>query len=760
MIEQFELFPEREPTPLERAEVLEHYPETRWVQIDVTDGGEEDLRELAYYVMFVATQDELREWVWNELGEDVRRVFPRYPADSPDPLPGWLYLDYGITLVRADQGPGVPGSLARSVVRRVVGELHRHLPRPPSAYLWAYAIFNGPPDRENNNLIGVAMVGVPARVTMQKGEAGTGPKIATVTRVALNHDLPSEMTYEAASAVYDAAAEEAWRRGYDFLETWIMETESGQSMRYANWSAPGISGTQSRWRLTKVGPIRKDERRGVSEAPSLRKLRWWKRLTTRWPWPPKPVWPRSASNPSAKVVMRKLKGNVGAGDCYKASEVLYHAAGGKRAGLTPMQQRHEGVSHWWVEGPQGEVYDPTAGQFRRLPNYDRARGRGFLTKRASRAARELGREVGLRVNPPIRFTPDEYNYYTNWVLYAVLGKMREADSLMGAYGKHVRGMAKKLVKHLGVPARPVYRGLLIEQQSVPADRLVGALEGNTFVSFSEDKEVACWFAMRDSFVSEFVAQMRPGVVGWIAETWPDKKDVLYHWSWAERFPSPNGVGAIPLWSFARMHPDMIPSQVEWNMRTQKEVILKPSKKPLKVAPVEGAGCPPVDKLNRRLKPPGMNPGDESLRRAEQEYKAYPTFESWVAWLRASRQRGVPLFTAGGVARATGGKVTQFTETPDGFSATVTDAVRPFPARYFVRNEDGDLIDSPWWDGVVEVAFPVVSEEDPVAYFTVHEDPNEPWEPVDAGVTYRFDGFSVVDDGLLVDAFARDEWLHH
>jgi hypothetical protein len=93
-------------------------------------------------------------------------------------------------------------------------------------------------------------------------------------------------------------------------------------------------------------------------------------------------------------------------ECYPAAEVVYHAGGGRRAGLTPVQQRHEGRSHWWVRGPRGEVLDPTASQFNRPVPYERGRGRGFLTRRPSKRARALAREAGIRLNPPGRDSAD------------------------------------------------------------------------------------------------------------------------------------------------------------------------------------------------------------------------------------------------------------------------------------------------------------------------------------------------------------------
>lgn len=76
--------------------------------------------------------------------------------------------------------------------------------------------------------------------------------------------------------------------------------------------------------------------------------------------------------------------------CYGASEAIYHLMGGKEAGLTPMQIEHEGTSHWYLrwETKIGTLYiDPTASQFKTPVPYEKGRGRGFLTKKASNKSR-------------------------------------------------------------------------------------------------------------------------------------------------------------------------------------------------------------------------------------------------------------------------------------------------------------------------------------------------------------------------------------
>jgi hypothetical protein len=89
------------------------------------------------------------------------------------------------------------------------------------------------------------------------------------------------------------------------------------------------------------------------------------------------------------------------GNCYVTCEALYHLLGGKAAGWKPMTMRHEGDTHWflakssglWEQGTSGPrfsiVLDPTVSQFETKPDYEKARGCGFLTKQPSKRAAEL-----------------------------------------------------------------------------------------------------------------------------------------------------------------------------------------------------------------------------------------------------------------------------------------------------------------------------------------------------------------------------------
>lgn len=97
-----------------------------------------------------------------------------------------------------------------------------------------------------------------------------------------------------------------------------------------------------------------------------------------------------------------------AGACYAVSEAFYHEGSMYKGKLTPQQVSFEAtidlgvysetydVSHWFLEGDNGTIFDLTAEQFWEhdieIP-YDEARGRGFLTKAPSSDAQELLEEI-------------------------------------------------------------------------------------------------------------------------------------------------------------------------------------------------------------------------------------------------------------------------------------------------------------------------------------------------------------------------------
>lgn len=89
---------------------------------------------------------------------------------------------------------------------------------------------------------------------------------------------------------------------------------------------------------------------------------------------------------------RKPGENPMKGHCYVASEAAYHMLGGKEAGYTPMNIKHEGDSHWYLKhtGEKGTRYiDITESQFNSPVPHAEGKGKGFLTKNPSKRAKDV-----------------------------------------------------------------------------------------------------------------------------------------------------------------------------------------------------------------------------------------------------------------------------------------------------------------------------------------------------------------------------------
>lgn len=86
------------------------------------------------------------------------------------------------------------------------------------------------------------------------------------------------------------------------------------------------------------------------------------------------------------------------GNCYVTCEALYHLLGGKQAGWKPMTMHHEGDTHWFLikratENSFPVILDPTVSQFKTKPDYSKARGCGFLTRKPSKRAKKLMKQL-------------------------------------------------------------------------------------------------------------------------------------------------------------------------------------------------------------------------------------------------------------------------------------------------------------------------------------------------------------------------------
>lgn len=187
---------------------------------------------------------------------------------------------------------------------------------------------------------------------------------------------------------------------------------------------------------------------------------------------------------------------------------------------------------------------------------------------------------------------DDINLYVNFALHAVLGKLAEADAIMWFAGDAVRGIADELAAECPIDPAPIYRGMLLDpSETYRADA------GLTFQSWSEDPDVARWFACPRSVVSEPLAQRTSALRGYVAELPTPQARVLFHYDWA------SALGGLAC--FALVHPRMGTEgkrQIEWSLRTQREIITEPvaDLHPERVVDLDAAT---LEALERRLSPP-------------------------------------------------------------------------------------------------------------------------------------------------------------
>lgn len=188
---------------------------------------------------------------------------------------------------------------------------------------------------------------------------------------------------------------------------------------------------------------------------------------------------------------------------------------------------------------------------------------------------------------------EQLNLYLNFVLHAVVGMMAEADAIMRAAGGSIRHVAGFLDHHKRFERAPIYRGVLLDP-SKPYE----ANDRYTFMSWSEDRDVARWFASPLTFISQPTSEVFDHALrGYIATS--DPRRVLWHYSWADVF---GGVEALA--DLALRHPFMgadLRRQLAWSLSTQREVITAPIL--LSLTPADELSPSEVVALDARFSPP-------------------------------------------------------------------------------------------------------------------------------------------------------------
>lgn len=188
--------------------------------------------------------------------------------------------------------------------------------------------------------------------------------------------------------------------------------------------------------------------------------------------------------------------------------------------------------------------------------------------------------------------PTDVQMYINFALHAVLGRLGEADTIMRLARDDIRRVAEQIARQSPPPSAELYRGILLDPElPYESDPKL------TFLSWSEDRDVALWFACPRSVVSEPIMRQNPRLRGHVAHITAPRSRMLFHYSWATALDG--------LACFALQHPLMGEEgkrQIEWSLRTQREVITEPvaDLHPERVPDLDSAA---LEALERRLSPP-------------------------------------------------------------------------------------------------------------------------------------------------------------
>jgi hypothetical protein len=188
----------------------------------------------------------------------------------------------------------------------------------------------------------------------------------------------------------------------------------------------------------------------------------------------------------------------------------------------------------------------------------------------------------------------DVDFYLNFALHAILGRLGEADALMRLAGNQIRSVADHIRARSPIDPAPIYRGMLLDPD-VP----FAADPELTFLSWSEDRDVAAWFACPRSVISEPLAATNPTFRGYLAELPAPRSRVLIHHSWT---PALGGLARLAL-----AHPLMgteAARQIAWSLRTQREVITEPVAE-LRPTPADDLDASALKTLERRLAPPWL-----------------------------------------------------------------------------------------------------------------------------------------------------------
>lgn len=162
--------------------------------------------------------------------------------------------------------------------------------------------------------------------------------------------------------------------------------------------------------------------------------------------------------------------------------------------------------------------------------------------------------------------------YWQFIALALSGHQREADIFYRRSDQYINFMAKLIRNRFGPShGTTIYRGILLD----PADVHNGVVKGwdeITYVSFTEDKNIALAFADTENDMGGVVMHRYPHYKGYLITKDYDVNLLLFHHTWLE------AANMLPVWR------QQFGDDADITLK-QKEVTLKPERQ-YEVEPVE------------------------------------------------------------------------------------------------------------------------------------------------------------------------------
>lgn len=199
--------------------------------------------------------------------------------------------------------------------------------------------------------------------------------------------------------------------------------------------------------------------------------------------------------------------------------------------------------------------------------------------------------------------------YVSFVAHSIIGHLAQADAIFHQHEQEIEKVAKHFRSKIPPKQRTLYRGLMLEPEHLEgattpearAKRHLQYPDAGKFVSFSTDKDVACFFADPKTQMSMVISARRPRAQGYLLTlTKPDTSRVLWTYEWAKMPVGDKRLDFVSV--ILRSNLASRAPVIHRNLGEQCEVItrlLRPTDQ-MKLVPLGEAACPPTRDLDRRF----------------------------------------------------------------------------------------------------------------------------------------------------------------